>query len=160
MLHLSQHVPAFVDGVKGRRAEAATVADLVAVPWVASYAADTEPVERVGTVTGWPNGVRTEVTVIHPAPEERRFYRWSKSDDCLMAEHNHGDHWAVVGRLSADDPHELDILPKWEPSEEGNRRTAAWNRGEIGPQRTYRCAEHGVDHADCCLSTARPRIVS
>ena len=158
MIRLIQHIPGYVDGVKGKRAEAATLEELLAVPWVADYARDTEPIEREGIVTGWVNGVKKTVRVIHDAPEERRFYRWSRADEHLMVEHNHGDYWWVVGTLQADDPRELAALPKWAPSAAGEEGIKRWNRGDTGRQPSYRCAEHGVDRAECCLSPLGMRI--
>ena len=152
MIHLSQHVPGYVnDGQGGFAVHAPTLEALLKLPEVAVYAEDTEPVERYGTVTAWVNGERREVRVIHDAPEERRFHRFSRSDDLLMVEHDGGDYYWVVGRISADDPRELDALPTWQETEAGRQRREAWNRGEIGKQSSYRCAEHGVDRAACCL---------
>jgi len=153
MIRLSQHVPMFVnDGDGGWTVSANSLPELFAIPEVAVYARDTEPVEWVGSVTGWlKDGTQKTVRVIHDAPDEKRFYRFSNSDGMLMAEHNHGDYWWVVGHLRADDPSELADLPKWEPSERGKQKTAEWNAGKWPKQKSYRCAEHGVDQAVCCL---------
>lgn len=154
MIRLRQHVPGFVnDGDGGWTILAPDLATLFADPRVAVYARDVEPVERRGIVTGWVNGVRRDVVVIHPAPEARRFHRWSLSgSDTLMVEHNNGDHFRVVGFLRADDPLEIAALQVWAETETARKRREAWNRGDTGPAPTlYRCAEHGVAHADCCL---------
>ncbi len=157
MVRLRQHVPGFVnDGQGGWTLTAPTLNAVLALPQVAVYANDVEPVERHGSVTGWPNGVETTVEVIHDAPEEQRFYRWSLADrNTLMVEHNHGDHFWVVGYLSADDPSELAGLPAWVETETARLRRLAWNRGEMPKQKSYRCAAHGIDRANCCLSTHR-----
>jgi len=158
MIRLRQHVPAFVnDGEGGWTITAPTLADLLARPEVAVYAHDVEPVERHGWVTGWVNGMERRVEVIYPAPEARRFHQWSLADrDTLMVEHNGGDHFWVVGHLSADDPAEFAaVLPPWVETETARRRREAWNRGDRGPApKRYRCAAHGVEGADCCLTSS------
>ena len=153
MVQLRQHVPMFVnDGEGGWTHVAPDLATLLALPDVQVYAKDTEPVEHRGVVVGWVNGQRKEVEVIHPAPEEKRFHRWSLADNTLMVEHNKGDYFWVVGYLSADRPEELAALPVWQETETARKRREAWNRGDTGPARpTYRCAEHGIPHAECCL---------
>lgn len=152
-VYLSQHVPLFVnDGDGGWKLEAATLAKLLALPQVQVYAIDTEPVERLGKVTGWlKDGSKKTVTIIHPAPEERRFFRFSISGNHLMVEHNHGDHFWVVGYIRSDNPSELAALPEWKETETAKLAREAWNRGEIEPQKHYRCAEHNVEQAFCCL---------
>jgi len=154
VIRLVQHVPTFVETDTRQTAEAETQAELLAVPWVARYAADVESVEREGTVTGWLNGERREVRVIHTAPEAQTFHQFSLSDDCLMVEHNEGRHFWVVGHITEG----LDrlTLPAWEEHPDARTRREAWNRGDTGPVVVpYRCAEHGVANADCCLP--RPR---
>jgi len=156
MIRVRQHIPNFVDGATAKVAEAETTADLLAVPWIASYAQDTEPVEHEGIVTGWPDGVETTVRVIHAAPDEMRFHQFSLSDDLLMVEHNGGTHHWVVGRVVEG----LDqlTLPPWIEHPEARKRREAWNRGEYKQQRAmYRCAEHGVPFADCCLGPNHKR---
>ena len=152
-LHLRQHIPAFVnDGEGGWLVDAPDLASLLALPQVAIYAKDVEPVERRGKVTGWVNGVPKTVEVIHPAPEAQRFYRWSLSRDTMMVEHNNGDRFKVVGFITADDPAALAALPAWQETETARLRREAWNRGDTGPvPPPYRCAEHGVAWATCCL---------
>jgi hypothetical protein len=157
MIRVRQHIPAFVDGATAKVAEAETQEELLAMPWIAGYAKDTEPVEREGTVTGWVDGVKTTVRVIHAAPEEQRFHQFSLSRPfgttgaaLLMVEHNGGAHHWVVGTVVEG----LDQLrlPEWVEHPEARRRREAWNRGEDKGQRAvYRCAEHGVLFADCCL---------
>lgn len=153
MIRLRQHVPAFVnDGDGGWTLSAPDLARLLALPELATYARDVEPVERRGCVTGWVNGVAKTIDIIHPAPEAQRFHRWSISGNTLMVEHNGGDRFWVVGYLSADDPQELAALPVWHETETARLRREAWNRGDTGPApEPYRCAEHGVAHALCCL---------
>lgn len=153
MIRLRQHVPGFVnDGEGGWPLEAPDLATLLALPLVAVYARDVEPVEWEGDVIGWVNGIKKTVRVIQPAPDEQRFYRWSRSGNMLMVEHNQGDRFWVVGYLTADDPSELAALPVWVETETARKRREAWNRGDLGPApRPYRCAEHGVAHAECCL---------
>jgi hypothetical protein len=156
MIRVRQHIPTFVDGATANVAEAETQEELLAVQWIARYAKDVEPVESEGTVTGWPNGVATTVRVIHAAPEEQRFHQFSLSDDLLMVEHNGGVHHWVVGRVIEG----LDqlTLPPWIEHPEARKRREAWNRGEIKGQRAmYRCAEHGVLFADCCLGPNHKR---
>lgn len=154
MIRLQQHVPGFVnDGDGGWRVEAPDLATLLALPQVAVYARDVEPVERRGVVSQCRDGAETRVEIIYPAPEAQRFHRWSRSDDTLMVEHNGGDRFWVVGFLSADDPRELDALPTWEETDTARRRREAWNRGDTGPApKPYRCAAHGVANATCCLT--------
>ena len=155
MVKLHQHVPAFVnDGDGGWVIEAPTLKKLLTDPRVAVYASDVEPVERPGRVIGWVGPERRKVTVnvIYPAPEEQRFHQWSRSDrDMLIVEHNHGDQFWVVGYLSGDAA-EIASLPTWKETETARIRREAWNRGDAGPApKPYRCAEHGVDDAQCCL---------
>jgi hypothetical protein len=156
MIRVRQHIPNFVDGATAKLAEAETTADLLAVPWIAAYAHDVEPIEHEGTVTGWPDGVETTVKVIHSAPDAQRFHQFSLSDDLLMVEHNGGvRHW-VVGRVIEG----LDqlTLPPWIEHPEARKRREAWNRGQFTPERAmYRCAEHGVPYADCCLGPNHKR---
>jgi hypothetical protein len=160
MIRLRQHVPAFVnDGQGGWSVQAATLAELLALPQVASYARDTEPVERKGTVWGVGKaGDRVTLEIIHPAPEERRFHQWSRSENRLMVEHNQGDYFWVVGTLSTDDPRELADLPVWRETENARKSREAWNAGDVynernggKPPKRWRCAEHGVEDAKCCL---------
>ncbi len=159
MIRLRQHVPAFVnDGEGGWSLSAPTLDELLSLPQVQSYAHDTEPIEREGTVTGWVNGDKKTVTIIHPAPEEERFYRFSLSDrNTLMAEYNRGDRFWVIGYLSADDPREFtDHLPVWRETDTARIRRERWNQGIMEPQRLYRCKKHGVEEALCCLPRSRP----
>ncbi len=160
MVRLRQHVPAFVnDGEGGWTHEVPDLATLLALPDVAVYARETESVEHPGTVSGMVHGQWKTVAIIHPAPEARRFHQWSRADACLMVEHNNGDHFWVVGYLSADRPEELAALPIWQETETARHRREAWNRGDTGPQPApYRCAEHGVANAACCLGSATPRV--
>ena len=73
-----------------------------------------------------------------------------------MVEHNNGDWFWVVGYLQADDPAELEALPVRQETETARLRREAWNRGETGPApKPYRCLEHGVDWAECCLPRKR-----
>ncbi len=162
MIRLRQHVPMFVnDGEGGWTHHAPDLASLLALPDVQRYARDIEPIERRGTVTGWINGERKDVSVIFTAPDAQRFHQWSRSDNHLMVEHNGGDRFWVVGYLSADHPDELAALPVWQETETARRRREAWNRGEHEPQPAmYRCAEHGVANASCCLRTETPRVVA
>lgn len=156
MIRVVQHIPTFVEGAEPKRAEAETQAELLAVPWIADYATDTEPLEYEGTVTGWPDGVETTVKVIHSAPEEQRFHQFSLSGDLLMVEHNEGVHHWVVGRV-VEGLEQL-TLPQWIEHPEARKRRHAWNRGDHQPQRApYRCAEHGVPYADCCLGPNHKR---
>ena len=97
MIILRQHIPAFCDGVEPKMATAATVEELLAVPWVAAYARD----QLVGTSDG-------------KEPLMRKFYRFSMKDGLLMAEHSRGRYWWVVGRLRSDEPI---ALPRWVPVE-------------------------------------------
>jgi hypothetical protein len=156
MIRVRQHIPNFVEGATALIAEAETQDELLAVPWIAGYAHDVEPIEREGTVTGWPDGIETTVRVIHAAPTEMRFHQFSLSDDLLMVEKNGGVwHW-VVGRVIEG----LDqlTLPQWVEHPEARKRREAWNRGEVKGQRAmYRCAEHGVPFADCCLGPNHKR---
>jgi len=155
MIQLRQHVPAFVnDGDGGWTAEAASLADLLALPQVSRYAENTEAVEHTGQVTGLgKSGERVTIQVIHPAPEPRVFHRFSRSDDLLMVEHNGGDHFWVVGRLRADVPGELAALPEWRETETARIKRDAWNHGDTGPTpKRWRCAAHGVEDATCCFA--------
>jgi hypothetical protein len=163
LIRVRQHIPTFVDGATAKVAEAETQEELLAVPWIAAYAKDTEPVEREGTVTGWPDGVKTTVRVIHSAPEEQHFHQFSLSRPfgttgaaLLMVEHNGGArHWVVGTVIEGLD--QL-TLPEWVEHPDARRRREAWNRGETGAQRAmYRCAEHGVPYADCCLGPNHKR---
>lgn len=91
MIHLSQHIPGFVDGVTPHIARVETQAELLATPWVAQY---------------------KDFFVGKP------FYRFSLSRDplslpLLMAEFDEGRHWWVVG-LVKEGADEL-TLPTWEP---------------------------------------------
>lgn len=154
MIHLRQHVPMFVnDGEGGWKIDAPDLAALLADARVAIYAKNVEPVEREGRVTGWlKDGTGRTITVIHPAPDAQVFHQWSIADrNTLMVEHNHGDHFWVVGYISADDPAELATLPEWKETETARLRREAWNRGVVPKQKTYRCKEHGVEDALCCL---------
>jgi len=162
MIHLHQHIPSFVEGVEGRVADAARLAELFEVPWVKDYARDIEPIERRGKVTGWVDGKERTVDVIYRAPEEKRFYRWSRADDHLMAEHNNGDYYWVVGHITADDPRELADLPPWVITPAGQKRIDEWNAGGWGKKQVpaYRCAEHGVWDVTCCLPVRGVRVSS
>ena len=155
MIRLRQHVPAFVnDGAGGWTLEALDLGALLALPQVAVYAADVEPVERDGMVSQVIDGVWKDVTIIHPAPEAQRFHQWSRSDNTLIVEHNGGDRFWVVGFLSTDDPSQLASLPTWTETETAKRRREAWNRGDPRPSpKPWRCAEHGVAYAACCLKS-------
>lgn len=101
MNEIVEHVPNFVDtgDEPRRRAEFSTLEELERVPFV----------ER------WKTG--------------KDFVRFSKSDNCLMAELSTppiGEFW-VVGFLS--DPTAVD-LPQWVESDAHRLRREAWNRGE------------------------------
>jgi len=160
MIRLRQHVPGFVnDGQGGWCVEAATLAELLALPQVASYATNTEAVERCGTVWGMgKHGEMVTINIIHPAPEARVFHQWSRSENHLMVEHNSGDYFWVVGYIQADNPSELAELPEWKETENARKRREAWNAGDLynrrnggKPPKRWRCAEHGVEDGKCCL---------
>lgn len=155
MITLQQHVPTFVnDGDGGWKVSAPDLATLLSNPKVAAYAHDTEPVERRGTVR-WIDEAHEwrSVEVIHPAPAARRFHQWSVADgNKLMVEFNGGDWLWVVGFLRPDEPVELASLPTWRETDAARQRRERWNRGDTGPApKPYRCAEHGVDNAACCI---------
>lgn len=100
---IRQHIPSFVDGVEPQEQDFSTIEELLSVSFVARW-------------NKTPN-----------------FIRYSKSDNCLMAEigpsesNPAGSHW-VIGFLS--DPSRID-LPLWQESDAQRLRREAWNRGEI-----------------------------
>ena len=117
MIVVVAHRPAFVDSdAPLNRAEVATQAELLAVPWIHQWTQPTEPYWQ--TSFSWPNGadqpfVETRKWV---EPNEPPFYRWSKGADdspCLMAEFDDGRKWWVVGFIR--EGAELLDLPTWEP---------------------------------------------
>jgi len=110
MIVLRQHIPAYVDlSEPPQVATAETQADLLATPWVQRYACD-QLVARGGVV------------------RRRPFYRFSLSENHLMAEHHDGRHWWVVGTITSGRD-QLD-LPPWVMHPDGRRRVDAWNRGD------------------------------
>lgn len=119
MIRAVQHIPNFVDGVEPKRAEVETQAELLAVPWIASWAESTPEHEATDEVTSWPDGVKTVTLERRHVPAEI-FHRWSVSDHgngqvLLMCERDNGRWWWVVARLSGDLV-KLS-LPRWAPPE-------------------------------------------
>ena len=86
-MEIRQHIPAFVDGIDPGRARFASRAELLAIPWVESWARD-------------PGFHRFSLSV------------YNQETTLLMAESEDGAKWHVVGYLDAPDAHMLD-LPKW-----------------------------------------------
>jgi len=80
---ITKHVPGCVDmGDPLKESHFQDVPKLFAIPWVKSF-------------SKYPD-----------------FYRYSMSEECLMAEYKGGKEWWVVG--SIDHPERIQ-LPKWEP---------------------------------------------
>lgn len=106
-----QHRPAFIDTDEPRgTATATSVAELLAVPWIAQWAGD-------------------DLVIDHGVRRVRPFHQWSLSDNCLMAEYDGGDHFWVVAYLTSDEPIPL---PAWKETETARLRRERWNRGETG----------------------------
>lgn len=105
MNEIVQHFPAYVErmGEPSPRAKFSTLSELEAIPFVARFKAG-----------------------------RADFLRFSKSDNCLMAEYSPtpdepaGSHW-VIGFLR--DPAAVD-LPEWAETEPQRLRREAWNSGE------------------------------
>ena len=102
-IHARQHLPNFVDIDRQPSVEVSSLEELLAVPWIASWATDsTTPL-----------------------------YRWSQSSDhdrlLLMAEYKNGDEFYVVAYLTSDEPLSL---PEWHETETARLRREKWNRGE------------------------------
>lgn len=75
MSYISQHIPAFVETDSApERAEFASLAELLAIPFVARWASDPD------------------------------FYKFSIRDGHLLAEQRGGRSWWVIGRVSDDAP--------------------------------------------------------
>ena len=113
MITAYQHIPNWSDGLVPKRNVVASVADLLALPWIASWGQD-DLVASKGVVS------------------VRPFHRWSVADpgtsrQTLMAEFANGDHFRVVAFLTSDEPI---ALPEWHETETARLRRERWNRGE------------------------------
>jgi hypothetical protein len=133
MITLRQHMPGYVEGIDPKMAEAETIEELLAIPWVAAYA---EPMGGPWDTVAisWPDGPDRppEENPVHFDAPVRPFFRWSIAEkgtphQMLMVEHDGGDHFWVVGRLTSPDPIPL---PAWQITPAGQARVDRWNRGE------------------------------
>jgi hypothetical protein len=118
MIRIRQHIPGFIEGATPKRAEAATIHELLAEPWLKSWE-DGDLIAKRDPATG-----ETAVSL-------RPFYRWSVARDghpMLMAELDEGRHWWVVGYLETDG--EPIDLPEWQMHPDGKADVERWNRGE------------------------------
>lgn len=79
LLNITQHVPNFCDGVKSKVAEFSTTEELVAIPFVASFA------------------------------NNKSFSGYALSEDRLMATYRNGDGWWVIGYLSDPEKIDLPV---------------------------------------------------
>lgn len=77
---IRQHIPDFFEGFEKALVDFNTLEDLLAIPWVKNFSA------------------------------HANFYRYSVSDNHLMAEYRGGRTWWVVGTLR----HRVDGLPEWD----------------------------------------------
>src|SRR5690242_6319000 len=116
-IHAVQHIPAFVDGVDGNRADVASLDELLALPWVARWAESTVDRDVPVVVTSWPNGVETTTRETR-FQKGHTFHQWSLSDhgthrQTLMAEYDNGSYWWVVAFIASDEPLPL---PEWKPT--------------------------------------------
>lgn len=112
MIRVRQHVPGYCDGVTPRDATAATTAELLAVPWIATCV-EGEWFARNGLL--W----------------ARPFHRFSVTRDSsptLIAEYDNGDHWRVLAYILEGAV--LVELPEWQITAAGQARVDRWNRGE------------------------------
>jgi hypothetical protein len=112
-IRVRQHIPGFVDTHPPYSTEVDSLAALLAIPWIASWAHD-DLVAKDGHVS------------------VRPFYRWSVADrgtsrQTLMAEFENGDHFWVVAFLDSDQPIDL---PDWTENDTARVRRERWNRGD------------------------------
>jgi len=126
-----QHIPNFVDTDTRNRAEVSSVEELLAVPWIASWAKSWPDHDITMNVTAWPDGVETHTQEQRPV-KAQTFHRWSiadpHNDPTLMAEFDNGDRFWVVAYLRSDEPIPL---PEWHETENARLHRERWNRGEI-----------------------------
>ena len=84
-MKVTQHRPAFFEGFENEVIEVNTKEELLNIKFIKNFS------------------------------EQPNFYRYSITDNCLMAEFENGKKWWVVAHL--EDFDSLD-LPKWQPPEE------------------------------------------
>ncbi len=111
-----QHIPGFVDTDEPpKRATVNSIEELLADPWIGSYAEEYYQPFLDGT----------------RARKEHKFHQFSQTDDGtspnLIAESDGGNHWWVVGYMSE----RVDWLPIWKITTAGQARVDKWNRGEV-----------------------------
>jgi hypothetical protein len=90
MIHVAQHVPGWAD-VEPKSAEVATVVELLAIPWIASWSTD-------------PTFHRYAIS------DYRYVMRDGEWRGLLMAELDHGFKWWVLAHVTGD---WFDDLPEW-----------------------------------------------
>ena len=92
-MKIRRSIPDYVDGIERITVEFNTKEELLSIPWIKAF-------EQ--TLNG------------------KKFHQFSICTDApdrciLMAEHDEGRRWWVVGFINAPT---LDFLPKWEPNED------------------------------------------
>lgn len=130
-IHAIQHIPAYVETDEQNAITVASLAELLAVPWIARWAESWPDHEVAQRSISWPKGIRTE-SIETRRVKAQTFHRWSLADrgtqrQTLMAEFDHGDKWWVVAFLTSDEPIDL---PEWQMTDAGREKVARWNRGE------------------------------
>ena len=115
MIHVRQHIPAYVDGVKKQDDTVATLNELLALPWIARWD-ESYPEHDVTNLVFEPPDWKPKRVVRHV--KAQTFHRWSiarhDGDDTLMVEYNNGDDYRVVAYLKSDEPIDL---PDWQENE-------------------------------------------
>tara|TARA_Y100000310_G_C20700285_1_gene829072 strand:- start:4297 stop:4614 length:318 start_codon:yes stop_codon:yes gene_type:complete len=87
-MKITQHRPAYFTGYENEVSKFGSLNDLLEIPWIKR---------------------------IEENPE-LNFYRWSQTDNLLIAEFNKGKTWFVIGR-HMEETYKL-RLPKWKPPKE------------------------------------------
>ena len=88
-IHVRQHLPNFVDIDRQADTDVKRIDDVLAIPWIASWAHD-------------PGFHRYSVSVDH----DRHL---------LMAEYDEGRHWHVIAYLTSSERDFAMTLPEWHP---------------------------------------------
>jgi hypothetical protein len=130
-IHVRQHLPGFVEIDRQPSVEVSSLEDVLAIPWIASWAQSHPAHDAPREVFRLHQGVWTRMTETVPV-KAQTFHRWSQSSDshrvCLMAEYDHGNESYVVAYLTSDEPIPL---PEWQETEQARERRERWNRGDV-----------------------------